>query len=490
MLTGQLASKLLSFFAETMIREIYLKQLVPFDSKKLGYAPVEGDWTEVIDEDCNVYLPDGTLAVAFRKKGCLKSVLDIVPGTKEYSYWRWACRALMSDQRGNAAGAEITSNVEIRLTEGQREFFAKAVKGLVSDLQSALEIVNSDRRVSKTTYYVGKTEEDGLVDVAAIECQDSLVRKKSTPFAEKQIATAKRNQLKLAWFENWLVNVWDCAQDKKEAAIEGKKRYVTSQPRGQKVYSAVLGVITRSGRTPFARLTKPTAERYEDFASFKSLYKEVDALTKELFPTEWGLLKKRYENVADERYSLFNSVFSSITCNWNFPTRFHTDGKNAKDAVAALVTFDNGEYEGFDFVMPELGLAFHMRGGDVLIGDNQNFVHAQTEFVPLSEDAENLTLVFYSRDAITTLDTLECETCRKDFMGYLVENHPELGTGEEKWSGSVPGVWNSRYWDDYKLLRSKDSDYDYTQCSNTHIGGGVDTGEVVIRSPHLAKSSQ
>jgi len=269
--------------------------------------------------------------------------------------------------------------------------------------------------------------------------------------------------------------------------VDGKKRYVTNQPRGQKAYSAVLGVITRSGRTPFARLTKPTAERYEDFASYQPLYKEVDALTKELFPTEWQTLKERYSDVADERYSLLGTIFSSITCNWNFPTRWHRDGQNAKNAVAALVTFDRGEYEGFDFVMAELGLAFHMRGGDILIGDNQGITHAQTEFVPLTEDAENLTLVFYSRDAITTLDTLECEACRREFMEWVTAEHPELGTGEKNWNGSFPGMWGSQYWLDYKALRTVPAGYDYTECSNTHIGGGEDTTPVEIRQPHLAK---
>jgi hypothetical protein len=73
-------------------------------------------------------------------------------------------------------------------------------------------------------------------------------------------------------------------------------------------------------------------------------------------------------------------------------------------------------------------------------------------------------------------------------MGYLVENHPELSNGEAKWSGSVPSIWGSSYWEDYKSLRSKDGEYDYTQCSNTDIKGNPDKGEVVIRQPHLLKT--
>lgn len=452
----------------------------------MGSVPSESDYHELINEDCNVYLPDGSLAVAFRKNA-LKTAQSIHPGSKEYDYWRWACRSLLSDQRGNAAGSEITTNVEIRLTEGQKEFFSKAVKGQVSTLTDALEIVANDTRVSRSTYYVGKAEADGLVDLEEVEKWDSLVRRKSTPFDLRQEAISKRNQAKLAWFEKWLREVWDKAENRKEAAITAKKRYVTNQPRGQKVYSAVLGVITRSGRTPFARLTSPTMEKYEEFESFAPLYKEVDSLVKSLFPREWGILKDRYHGVKDERYSLFGTVFSSITCNWNFPTCWHRDGQNAKDAVAALVCFDRGGYDGVDFVMAELGLAFHMRHGDVLIGDNQGITHGQTPFVPKTDDAENLVLVFYSRDAITTLDSLECETCRREFMDYLVHNHPELGNGEAKWNGSVPGVWNSKYWNDYKALRSKEGIYDYTVCSNTNLSGKLDTGEVEIRQPHLLK---
>lgn len=453
-----------------MVREIYLEKLIEFDDKRLGAVPSNEDYAELINEDVNVYGPEGNLVVAFRKKG-LKAAVDIEPDSKEYNYWRWACRSLMSDQRGNAAGSEITSNVEIRLTEGQRAFFAQATKGLVLSLDQAYEIVNSDKRVSKTTYYVGKTEADGLVDLEEIERWDSLVRKKSTPFELRQEATSKRNAAKLAWFENWLRTVWDRAEDKKEAAIAGKKRYVTSQPRGQRVYSAVLGTITRSGRTPFARLTNPTVERYEDFESFAYLYKEVDCLTKEFFPNEWGILKERYKDVADERYSLFSTVFSSITCNWNFPTCWHRDGANAKNAVAALVCMDRGEYEGVDFVMPELGLAFHMRNGDILIGDNQKYTHGQTPFVPKNEDAENLILVFYSRDAITTLDDLECEACRRSFMDWVTVNHPERGNGEAKWCGSFKYMWCSPEWEEYKKLNKME------RCSNTNIAGKPDRPE-------------
>jgi hypothetical protein len=469
-----------------MVRQIHLKELIPFDDKRLGERPKREDVSEIIDEDCNVYGPEGNLVLAFRK-GYFDGKYGITPGSDAYNYWRWACRSLLSDQRGLASGKEIYTNVEIRVTHGQNEFMRRALKGLVSDLKEALEIINADSRPSRTTYYVGKAEKAGLVDLKEIERWDSLVRKKSTTFEARQEAIAKRNKAKLAWFENWLRRDWATSDDKVKAAKDCKKTFFTSQPRSNKTYSAVLGTIDRSGRTPFGRLTAPTMERYEDFESFKEFYKEVDSFVGEYFPTEYSLLQERFRNVKDERYNLFGTIYTSITTNFCFPTFYHFDGSNAKNAVATLVTFDQGNYEGMEFLLPQLGLGFKTRMGDVLTADNQNFAHGQTEFVPLEDGAENLTLVYYSRDSVITLDSLECETCRREFLSYVVENHPELGTGEEKWAGSAPGLWGSKYWEDYKALRSKDGEYDYTQCSNTDIKGNLDKGQVEIRQPHLLK---
>jgi hypothetical protein len=106
-----------------MVREIHLDRLHDFGAKaNHGKFPTEADYDEVIDEDCNVYLPDGSLAVVFRK-GAIKTLASLTPNSRDFQYWKWASRALMSDQRGAAAGKELRTNVEIRVTEGQKAFF-------------------------------------------------------------------------------------------------------------------------------------------------------------------------------------------------------------------------------------------------------------------------------------------------------------------------------------------------------------------------------
>jgi len=456
-----------------MVRTIKLERLHEVSDKgMLGAFPTERDFDgPPIDEDCDVYLPDGTLALVFRKKA-LSTVMAVTPDSPTFEYWRWASRSLLSDQRGNAAGRDMVTNVEIRVTEGQKKFFSAAVKRELS-LEEA-QALAADTTPSRETYYIYKTEEDGLVDLEEIEKWASLVRKGSTPPDVKEEAILKRNAAKLAWFDNWLVNVWAVAEDKKKAAKEGKKRYVTAQPRGNKVYSAVLGTLDRSGRMPWGRLTKPTLDRFEDFKGQLSLYREVDALLKETMPKTWKVLSKRFKEVKDDAYNLFGTCFTSITMNWNFQVAYHYDGNNAKNAAAALTVMEKGTYEGGEFVFPQLRLAFNLRHGDFLGGDNQGIMHGMMPFKNTSPDYESVWFVFYQRDSIINLDSLACETCRKDFLPWVVDNHPELSNGEKKWGGSFPGMWGSPQWEEYKRLRTVQGGYDYSTCSNTNIKGKPD----------------
>ena len=459
-----------------MVREVRIEKLFEVDKSWLGKFPTEADFDEVIDEDCNIYLPDGTLALVFRKKA-FKTLTAMTPDTSDYQYWKWASKALLSDQRGDAAGKEINTNVEIRLTEGQKKFFSVAIKKPLT-LVEAQELLK-DTTVSRTTYYIGKTEEDGLVDVEEIEKWDSLVRKKSTLPAERAEALEKRNRAKLAWFNNWLLNVWEVAPDKVAEAQAAKKRYVTVQPRANRVYSNVVGSIDRSGRTPFGRLTKTATDRWEDFVSQSAFYTEADKLLKETMPETHKILSSRFSQIRDDRYTLFGTCFTSITVNYNFQVAYHYDGQNAKNAVAVLSTLEQGSFEGSEFVFPQLRLAFNIRHGDFLAGDNQGLMHGMMPFTNVSDDYESIWFVMYQRDSILKLDSLECEACRKAFMSYAVENFAdELGSGEAKWAGSFAGMWGSRRWKDYKEMRAKEGEYDYTQCSNTNIKGDLDTLEV------------
>jgi len=192
-------------------------------------------------------------------------------------------------------------------------------------------------------------------------------------------------------------------------------------------------------------------------------------------PETHKILSERFDKISDKRYTLFGTCFTSITVNFNFQVAYHTDGRNAKNAAAVLSVLEKGTYEGSEFVFPQLRLAFNLRHGDFLAGDNQGLLHGMMPFKNTSEDFESIWFVMYQRDSILKLDTLECEACRKDFMSYSAENFAdELGSGETNWGGSFVGMWGSPQWDSYKKSRSEEGEYDYTKCHNTGIKGDPD----------------
>lgn len=459
------------------VREIRLEKILSVDDKEvLGVWPKREDVDEIIHEDVDVYLPSGELAISFRV-GALKSTTPVEKGgtlTKErLDYWRWVSKALSTDQRGNAAGRDIVTNPEIRLTVGQNEFFKSAIRGKVTSVEEARAIIDSNVNPSRITYYVNKVGKAGLVDLEEVEKWDKIVRQKTKHTIEEiKEATAHRNKAKLAWFDKWFERDWVPAENKALAAKQGKKDFITSQPRSNRCLSNVVGAIDRSGRIPYGRLTKSTTDRYEEFASNKDFFQEVNNLLKESNIEKFEILNERFSRVKDSKYNLFGTAFTTITVNNNFQVAYHRDGNNAENAVAVLAVMETGKWKGGEFVFPELRLGFDIREGDVFVGDNQGLIHGMLPFDFQSTDAENIMFVFYQRDRIVMLDDLACEECRKKFLEYSAANLKEKGTGEPKWAGSFEGMWTSPEWIEFKSKQLDPTDPKgkgtLERCSNTN----------------------
>jgi hypothetical protein len=224
----------------------------------------------------------------------------------------------------------------------------------------------------------------------------------------------------------------------------------------------VLGTIDRSGRIPYGRLSASTTKRYEEFEANKPFYHEINDLLRKHLPDKFKVLNDRFSQVADERYNLFGTAFTTITINNNFQVAYHRDGNNAQGAVAVLTVMEIGEWSGGQFLLPEIGLGFELREGDVFIGDNQGLIHGMLPVETHSADAENIMFVFYQRDRIILMDGLDCESCRKDFLEHSATHLKHKGTGEPKWAGSWENMWKSKEWRQFKAKKKMD------HCSETN----------------------
>jgi hypothetical protein len=450
---------------------IELGELKSVDKKRFGTRVNESDYNRVIDSNVVIYI-NGQRAGVFLKKA-IPSVLAIKPGSESFAYWKWASKDLFSSQRGVVTGVEFTTELGRRYSKGQLDFFKQVVKGKVKTIEEARAIIDADTRPSNEFFYLNILEKTPYIDTDVTEPIQAKLRKKATLPEERKALQEQLDVERLKWFERWLLD-WEQAEDKVTFAKQAHKLYASTQKYANNVYSNVLGVLDRSARLPYGRLTASTAKKEEQFKAHAPMYKEISDLYRAVMPDEWNYIHGIMKNCKSPEYTLMGTeTFSTITVNYNWPTFLHVDGNNNDRGVAVLTAITNEENDGekFDgslFVMPPLGLAFNIRHGDFLIADNCGLAHGQTVQVDKVKDVDNIVLVFYARAAMTKLDPIECETCRHEFIMHAKANYADRYRKTEggKFAGVWQGQWVSEEWDEFRAERCPEAsrtNYHYTE---------------------------
>ena len=449
-----------------MTREIHLTELIPFDDKELGRYPTESDYDEVIREDCDVYGPDGTLLIAYRV-AAIKSLVDI--DEERYSYWRWCSRQNPSIGRGNAAGRVIKEHRHRRIRKGERLFFEGASRGEFNESthEEILEFLDERPEWDVQNFVTSLVKEDKLYDVEFCKEKEKLIRVMKTKLTkdEAEELTQFLIENRNIWVRNWIQDVFLEADDRQEAAKQARKRYLGRETYNE-VYSNVMGAFDRQALLAWCRLTHCTVKRYEEFEAEKPFFKQVDALFKKHMPKERQFILDIIGDLKDERYSLFGTAFSTITVNHDFQTALHRDGNNCRGGIAVLSSLNKGTYDGFEFVFPEMRLAFENSTGSFLCGDNQKYVHGQLPMTNASKDAESIWFVFYTREGLKHGESWQCEQCRRSFMYWASDNLRHLGTGRKTWNGIFAGMWKSPEWEQYKKDQGMEHCSSTTYCGN------------------------
>ena len=445
-----------------MVRKIHLTQIQECrDKDYLGRFSEESDYDEVIDSDTDVYLPDGTLVLCYRK-AALDTLVNITP--ERHDYWRWASTHSSSVNRGDAAGTDLKNHLGNRLTFGQVSFFTRAKKGQFNDSSfgDCKEFIDSDPRWNVWSYSSKWIKEDNLVDVKEVERLEAAYKEDKTQ--ENMDALLKVRNL---WMENWLADRFLplSPEDRPAEAKRAWKMYSGAQSWNP-CASNVVGAIDRQALIPWARLTATTQADMDGFEREAPFFREADSLFKEVMPENHKYLYDKFQKVADPRYNLFDTAFTSVTMNNNFRVAYHRDKLNCKGGIAIISGLDTGDYKGFGLIFPEMRLCFNIRQGDFLCGDNQGYIHGQQPMTDMTPDAEAIWFVFYSKERLQYVDNLECEMCRRDFKKYCREHHKHLGNGKPSWGGVSAGMWVSQEWEDYKSIHCPEASNTNWTCTN------------------------
>lgn len=112
------------------------------------------------------------------------------------------------------------------------------------------------------------------------------------------------------------------------------------------------------------RLTAFTKDKVEKWGSSEEFFGVINDCYKELAPEQHELQQKEIEK---SPYSIFDTVFSTVTMNYNWRTACHKDSGDYKLGLGNLVTL--GDFTGYELLFPEYKIAVQMMPFDLMIMD-------------------------------------------------------------------------------------------------------------------------
>jgi hypothetical protein len=254
------------------------------------------------------------------------------------------------------------------------------------------------------------------------------------------------------WFDKWVDGLSN--KSKEEVIAEARmvaEKWVSHTNYAKSVFSGVAGWFDRYPRIPFGRATSYTRDNFDKFSLSFPFLQSLNRGYKELLPWRWSNQKSAVDQI-DGRFVVPETVFTTITVNKSFRTAAHRDAGDLDSGLSNLLVVSSGDYTGGYLVFPEYRIAVNVRPGDLLLVNNHEIIHGNTEIKLNHPDAERISLVCYFRENMLELGSYEYEQTRELYVATRREDkeHP---LHRPLWNGVSPGMWDEREW--YDFLESK-----------------------------------
>lgn len=267
------------------------------------------------------------------------------------------------------------------------------------------------------------------------------------------------------WFDKWVDGLSN--KPKEEVIAEARRiaeKWASTTNYAKSVYSGVAGWYDRYPRIPYGRATSYTEKHPELFAKSYSFLQSLNRGFKELLPWRWNNQKRAADKI-DPRFLVPETVFTTITVNKSFRTACHRDAGDLNEGLSNLLVLGDGEYTGGYLVFPEYRVAVNVRPGDLLLVNNHEIIHGNTEIKLNHEKAERISLVCYFREAMLELKSWEYESLRKQFVDErrMNKNHP---LWRPLWNGVSPSMWEEQEWYDYMKKHNIQNPYQKTPSAD------------------------
>lgn len=262
------------------------------------------------------------------------------------------------------------------------------------------------------------------------------------------------------WFDKWVDGLSNKPKEiVQEEAANVAENWASTTNYAKSVYSGVAGWYDRYPRIPYGRATAYTEKHPELFERAYPFLQALDRGFKELLPWRWGNQKEAADKL-DKRFLVPDTVFTTITVNKSFRTACHRDAGDLNEGLSNLLVVGKGDYTGGYLVFPEYRVAVNVRPGDLLLVNNHEIIHGNTEIKLSSEDSERISLVCYFREKMLELESWEYENLRKQYVEER-KNNKEHKLWRPLWNGVSPGMWDDQEWFDYMDAHNIPDPYAY-----------------------------
>ena len=146
------------------------------------------------------------------------------------------------------------------------------------------------------------------------------------------------------------------------------------------------------GKKNVCRLTSFNSKNKELFSKSEPFFQCIDNVYKQFAPEEY---QRQFEKSKECHPDLIikDTVFSTVTCNYNWRTACHADSGDFKEGLGNLTVISPEGHVGGIIGFPKYGIGIDVQSRDVLLM-NSHEIHCNTEIV----SGERLSFVCYLRE--------------------------------------------------------------------------------------------
>ena len=437
-----------------MVKQIYLEHSQLNNMNHVLGKFLDHDCYDIVlTEDTDVYEPLTPLQLLMGEEHSEKNLLckfrkNVFPKEMtDAAYTHLRSGAMMSDNRGMAAGAERdTAFQKLPDGEGSRRWVTERQKVVLQYMSNGSPL--SIDGVDNLQNLYDNTPDTPLQGRGAGNKENGEVRAGAIWIVHKTVDFD---------FDKWYESVKNKdAAGRRDEAQRVLYDLISDTTYANGVRSGVGGFFDRYPRIPFCRETGWSANNKDKYEKSVELFNAANEVFKREVPDRWAGQAAAMEQLGED-WRIGETVYTTLTINRDFRTAAHRDvgdlcesyeTANNPRGFSNLLVLDNGKhYNGFYLCFPEFRVAADIRAGDMIMM-NAHRIHSNSPAFDFEEGFERMSVVMYFRESMLNCGSRKYEDCRREFV-YMRRDNKEHPLWHEGWNGVSPSMWDTEEWANY-----------------------------------------